>query len=247
MDKYLELQNGDRIHYLKFGKGKPLLLLPSMWLSSRSYSKLGKELGKYYMVYVLDLYKGKSVFKDTAKNYKDYCEELLLVIDKLNLKKYYLCGISLSGVIVNKFIHEYSPKPEKAFLISTTILPVQIQKQTFTLLKGYMMLFYHNFFSINGTLINIKWLADGLDFAGRHFMQALAEGEFASKVSLDHVAVMPVPTKLLYAKKDEYLPSGTFDDHLNVKNLDAETVNEYHTWFFGREAELAGKMHKFLH
>jgi hypothetical protein len=74
----------------------------------------------------------------------------------------------------------------------------------------------------------------------------LAEAQFAATLTLEYSDSMPVNTKLIYALKDEYLPPGTSDELLKVKNLELEAVNEYHTWFFGREAELASKMHEFL-
>jgi pimeloyl-ACP methyl ester carboxylesterase len=246
MDKCIKLKNGNEIHYLQFGKGKPLILLPSLWLTSKSYTALAKQLSKYYKVYVPDLYKGKSSFLNEATNIDAYATELADFIKQIRLKDYYLVGISFSGVIVRKYLFDYLPKPKKLLLVSTTVLPFKTRSQRLNLLLGYFKLLLNNTFSIRGVLVNLMWIVDSIEFAIRHPKQFVLEGLIASSFELREIRSLPVSTKLIFAKKDEFVPFEITKKLMKVKNLELEIVDEFHGWFFKREKELAQKIYGFF-
>lgn len=246
MDKFILNGVKDKLHYLEFGKGKPVILIPSLWVTSKTYFVLGREIGKYYHVYIPDLYCGKSKFENNAIKIEDYIQLLAEFIRKLNIKKYYLVGISLSGIIIAKFLLKYKRLPIKSFLISTTVLPLKLKNQRLFLFRGYIMILVHNLSSFSGLKTNWLWISDGLENAWRHFRQALIQGLIASSVKIENIKRLPVPVKLIFALRDEFIPREAVGRLAKVKNLDLETIDGYHGWFFRREKELALKIRKFF-
>ena len=203
-------------------------------------------MGKHYKVHIPDLYKGKSLFLKEATSIENYVTELARFIDRMHFTDYYLIGISLSGIIVNKYVLGYPLKPKKLFLVSTTILPLKIKRQRQTLFWGYLKLLYHNMFSLKGISVNLMWIIDGMENAIMHFRQTILEGIIASSLKIKEIKSLPISTKLIFARKDEYIPSEAVNRLSKVKNLELEVVNGYHGWFFGREEELVQKIYKFL-
>lgn len=246
MDKFISLGENGKLRYLEFGKGKPLILIPSLWVTSKTYTALGRELGKYYHVYIPDLYCGKSEFTHIATSIEDYITLLTVFIRKLRLKKFYLIGISISGIIITKYLLKYKNLPVKVFLISTTVLPLKLKHQRIYLFWGYIMILFHNMFSLGGLKTNWLWISDGLEYAWRHFRQAWTQGLIASSLKIENIKRLPVPVKLVFALHDEFIPREALGRLARVKNLDLETIDNYHGWFFRREKELAKKIRKFF-
>jgi len=63
--KFLNTNDG-KIHYLEGGKGDTVILLPSLWLTSRLYKIFAEQLSQDYQVLIPDFYKGKSQFKSSV-------------------------------------------------------------------------------------------------------------------------------------------------------------------------------------
>lgn len=222
------------------------MLLPSLWVTSTSYRALGQELGKFYHVFIPDIFRGKSEFSGVAVSIDAYVAKLAEFIQSLRLKNYYLVGVSLSGIIATKYVLAYPNKPKKMFLVSTTVLPLRIKHERLTLLWGYVMLLYHNMFSREGWVKNWLWITDGLDYARRHFRQAWTEGLIATSLKIDNITQLPVPTKLVFALRDEFVPREAVSRLQKVENLEVETVDDYHGWFFRHEEELVQKIVRYF-
>lgn len=242
----LLIGRNNSIHYLEFGKGEPLVLVPSLWVTSKSYVALGQALGTQYHVFIPDLYRGKSEFSGTATSIEDYVAMLGEFIRRLHLSRYYLIGVSLSGIVATKYVLNKTNLPIKLLLVSSTVLPLNIKNPRRTLFWGYLMLLYHNMFSIEGLAVNWLWITDGLENVWRHFRQAWTEGLIATSLEIKDVKRLPVPTKLIFALRDEFIPREAFDRSRTVKNLELEAVDGYHGWFFRHEQELVTKIFKFF-
>lgn len=246
LDKFITMNSGDTVHYLEFGKGEPLVLVPSLWVTSKSYVALGQELGKFYRVFTPDIFRGKSEFSGVATHIDTYTAKLAEFIDRVHLKNYYLVCVSLSGIIASKYICTYPNRPKKMFLISTTVLPLRMKYERLTLFWGYLTLVYHNMFSFGGIATNWLWMTDGLDNARLHFRQAWTEGLIATSLDIENVKQLPVPTKLVFALRDEFVPREAVSRLQKVGNLEIETVDRYHGWFFRHEEELAKKIYEYF-
>jgi esterase/lipase len=246
MYNFLQLNSKNKIHYYVIGKGKPLILLPSMWVTSRSYLTLGKVLSRNYKVYIPDIYRGRSIFNKNTNKLVDYENWLTQFINKLKIKDFYLVGISLSGMITNKYLNNPHPNPKRVFLVSTTILPPDLVHRRTTLLFGYIRLLYHNLFSVYGIKTNMLWTTDALVNIFRHPGQMVAEGKMAIDLEINEVGKIPVETKLLFASKDEFLPYKSVEKLKKVRNLSVEKIDGCHCWFFGKEEMLANKIKDFF-
>lgn len=226
----------DYTHYLDFGRGETLVLLPSNWLTSQSYKSIAQKLATKYRVIVPDLYRGSSKFRENALSVNDYCQKLHFLLRSLNVKSYYLMGISFSSLIAVQFIYQYPSELKKVILISPIACKPWLTGKKFTFLTGligYLELFFHNAISWKGTQINFSWLSDGFfNFLVKHPKQFFLDTIIATSQNKYSMTKIPVPTKILLANKDEFIPYKAF---INIKwpeNLETETVDGHHGWFF---------------
>jgi len=243
---FVKLKYCDSIHYLDFGKGKTLVLLPSLWVTSKSYTMLGGELAEKYRVLIPDLYRGESKFRRTAKNIDDYVEQLYRFLEKLHITDCYLVGISASGATATKFVLKYPDLVKKLFLISSSIISFKTPSRKIALFWGYLKLFFHNFYSLKGIATNLTWAKDGLLSGLCHPKQAIMEGLITTTLENEEIKALPIPTKLLFAKSDEFIPLEVINKMQNISNLQLEILDEHHAWFFGREGVLARKIFSFF-
>jgi len=234
--------NSNKIHYLTGGQGKTLILLPSLWITSTSYHVLGSELSKYFQVIIPDIYRGKSHFNKNATNIDDYVKSLSYFVEALSLKKFYLVGVSFSGLLATKYTLKHSNTIYKLFLVSTAVGPLSVKNKRLLLILGYAKLLFHNMFSSDGIKTNILWLRDSIQNLMRHPLQVLYEGIVATSDDKNHVFDMNVPTKLLFARKDEFIPVKVLSVMEKISNLEIEVVDHYHAWFFKQEDILAKKI-----
>jgi pimeloyl-ACP methyl ester carboxylesterase len=230
--KFIRLSN-QYLHYLEAGKGKTVILLPSLWVTSKSYAGLGDILSQKYHVLIPDIFKGSSVFTQKATDLYDYIDPLLEFLKLLRLSEYYLIGISGSGFLASAFINRTSHKPKHLLLFSTTYHPDVLNgNRVLSILKSYLLLLWHNFHSWQGTKINLLWLGDGLTFLFRHPYQYFQEVLFDIEDKYQ-LAATPVPTTLYTATQDEFLSLETVvGKNEKIKNLQVVPVVGYHTWFF---------------
>ncbi|KKU10787.1 MAG: alpha/beta hydrolase fold protein [Parcubacteria group bacterium GW2011_GWA2_46_7] len=242
--------NTSKIHYLTAGGGMTLVLLPSLWVTSESYIFLGSELSKNFKVIIPDIYRGESVFDKNTKNIDDYVESLYDFIKALSIDKFYLVGISFSGLVATQYAFQHAKSINRLFLVSTTAVPLLIKNKKLILIFGYAKLLYHNMFSGDGIKTNLLWLNDSIKNLIRHPKQVIYEGFLATSNYDDNITDMKVPTKLIFAKKDEFIPTETLTETLikmkKITNLEVEVVDHYHAWFFRHEDELAKRVVDFF-
>ena len=117
--------NSNKIHYLTAGQGKTLVLLPSLWVTSKSYIRLGIVLSKNFKVIIPDIYRGASVFYKNGKNIDDYVDSFAQFTKALSLNEFYLIGISFSGLLATMYALQHSNLINKLFLVSTATVPIQ--------------------------------------------------------------------------------------------------------------------------
>lgn len=246
MGRTIGVERNGRIFYREFGTGNPLVLVPSLWVTSKSYVVLGEELGKYFHVFIPDIYRGNSTFSKVATSLDEYVDTLSIFIENLRLKNYFLVGVSLSGITATKYVLKYKNRPKKVFLLSTTILPLNLKRERRTLFIGYFRLVFHNLFSLEGWRKNWLWITDGLENVVRHFRQAWIEGIIATSLEIEDIKSLPIPTKLIFALHDEFIPSEAVERLSKIKNLQVQVVEGYHGWFFGHEKELVREITHFF-
>jgi pimeloyl-ACP methyl ester carboxylesterase len=246
MHTSVTLDSKETIHYLEFGSGKTVIILPSLWVTSRSFERLGKEMGKYYHVLIPDIYRGKSTFPHTGTSIDAYASKLEEFIDRLQIKTYFLIGNSLSGFVATEFVFRHTPLPKKMILISTTVVPLGKKHQRMELSVGHIFLVIHNLFSFDGIRTNWMWYSDGFVNMCRHFRQVVTEGLIGLSITVKVRQRLPVPTKLIFALRDEFFPRDMVKRFPMIKNLDVECVDGRHGWFFLHEKELTNMIVRYF-
>ena len=244
--QFIQFDKTNKTHYLVAGHGDVLILLPSLWVTSESYISLGSELSKNFKVIIPDIYRGKSVFDKNTGNIDDYVEAFYNLIKALSIDKFYLVGVSFSGLVATKYILQHPKTINKLFLVSTTAVPLLFKYKKLILIYGYIKLLYHNLFSIDGIKTNLLWCSDSIKNLVRHPVQVINEGFIATSNYDDRVSDMNVPTKLVFAKKDEFISKETLIRMRKIKNLEIEIVDHFHAWFFKHEDELANRIVAFF-
>ena len=237
----------DAVSYEEFGSGKEVvILLPSLWVTSKSYRTLGKELSSKYRVLIPDLYKGKSSFSKSARSLSDYAQALNLFTETLGLSGFYLLGISFSGLVSVKYSQLYPQRVKRLFLASTLTVPIEIKNRKLILFWGYLKLLFRNCFSLSGIRANVLWFVDGLTYFLRHPKQFFLESLVATNGYDNKFSEMTVPTKLVFALKDEFINVAYLENMKSIGNVEIETVDGYHAWFFYKEKVFADKVLGFL-
>lgn len=242
---FIALKN-QKVHYLIGGKGDYLILLPSLWLTSKSYKQIGKKLSRYYTVVIPDIYKGKSIFRTSVYTTKDYVILLKAFIDKLKMPKTYLLGVSLSGILATEFSNKFPETINKLLLISTSATIIKMKYKLFKLISGYIRVIFNNLFSIKGFKANLMWLIDTFQYFIRQPKQYLLEGSIAIKNYEKPTLKMKVASKLIFAKKDEFIPLEIVNINSKIKGLEVEIVDKTHAWMFIEQEELINKIREYF-
>ncbi|MFC1624807.1 alpha/beta fold hydrolase [Patescibacteria group bacterium] len=233
MQSYYVQINHQKLHYLENGEGECIVLLPSLSITSESYRELGDLLSKDFHVIIPDLYKGKSRFSKSVGHVKFYSQAFEEFIEKMNIKNYYLIGISGSGLLSSYIVKSIKNKPNKMLLFSTTFDPTILKYVGMRLLKGFPKLMANNMFSIRGIRTSILWLKDGFGYFLRHPIQFLREASVDFGQDADFSSSSPIDTTLFLAGKDEFFADiNSAIESQRVTNLRVEKIDGSHCWFF---------------
>lgn len=242
---FIELQT-QRVHFLIGGEGQTVILLPSHWLSSYSYQLLGELLTPYYRVVIPDIYKGRSVFSGVSGSFKDQAEILNILIKKLKINEFHLIGISFSGLIVLEYFRNFPQNLKKVLLFSTTVAPVLEQNKYLKLMWGYVKLIYYNLRSKDKVKNVLLWIYDAMYFFLKHPRQFWKEPVLTVNYIQPDYHLSDHKFKLIYPLCDEFLPPYLLSKNREIKNLEIETVDDDHTWFFINRDLFIQKVREFF-
>jgi len=243
--KFLRLKN-KLVHYLIGGQGDYLIILPSLWVTSKSYEEIGEKLSKYFTVVIPDIYKGNSKFKKPTLNIKDNIFLLNSFINELHLTKYYLLGISIGGVFATIFTNTFPKKIKKLLLISSSATFIETNLKVLRLIIGYIKLLLNNSLSIKGLKTNLLFISDSIKYFLKHPKQYILEGLIAIKNYGKPTLKMKVNSKLIFAKKDEFIPFEAVRINSQIENLKIEVVDKTHAWMFIEQEEMVKRIREFF-
>lgn len=233
----------DYVHCLSYGNGELLVLLPSNWLTSKSYQSIAIRLAERYRVVVPDLFRGNSRYTKNATTINHYVSALHKFLENLNVRKFYLMGFSFSGMVAVDYAKQYPEDIKGMILVNSIKYPLFLKKRNFTPINGYIKLFYHNSFSLKGMKINLLWFIEGINYFFNHTKQFFLDALIAIKYSKDIILKPQFPVKILVASNDEYM---NYKTPQKRKNIDIEVVNGNHAWYFLNEDLLIEKIFNFL-
>ncbi|UKB83259.1 alpha/beta fold hydrolase [Chryseobacterium sp. MEBOG06] len=136
---YLKLKDTN-LYYEIYGEGEPLVLLHGNSGSIKDYYQQIPVLAKQYKVIAIDTRgQGKSV--DTSEKdftYKQFADDLKVLVDQLNLKKINIAGWSDGGNTGLEFALKYPENLNKLVTIGANAFPKGVDEKLFTYFKQQM-------------------------------------------------------------------------------------------------------------
>ena len=118
----LNLNTGININYNLTGKGESIIFLHNGFDSTSTWSKIREKMSKYFTVIDYDRYgyglSDRLIHEITGDIIEHGVEELNNLVNKLNLKIFYLCGHCLGGAIAIYYTIKYPHKVKKLIIES---------------------------------------------------------------------------------------------------------------------------------
>lgn len=110
------------IYYESYGKGKPLIILNGIMMSTVSWQSFVKSFSQYNRLILVDMLDQGNSSKLVDKSYDQslQVEVVKALVDHLKLDKIYLFGISYGGEVAMKFALEHQDRVERLLLFNTT-------------------------------------------------------------------------------------------------------------------------------
>lgn len=126
-----------QMHYKKFGKGQPLIILHGLFGMSDNWMTISKRIAKKHTVFLPDIRNhGLSPHTDDF-NYELIAGDLDEFISQQNLNEVRLIGHSMGGKAVMRFSLEFPEKVEKLVLVD--IAPKKYEHLFFRNLLNFMV------------------------------------------------------------------------------------------------------------
>ena len=110
-----------RCYYEILGEGEPLLLIPGLGGNCRVWDPLLPHFAEHFSVIVFDPRGlGKSVGRRKPRTLADYSADLAELLDKLQLDKVHVLGLSLGGIVAQRFAIDHPSRIDRLVLVSCT-------------------------------------------------------------------------------------------------------------------------------
>ncbi|MGN6283144.1 alpha/beta fold hydrolase [Frateuria sp.] len=123
-DGTLDRPDGAKIHYQVSGHGQPMLLIHGYPLSGELFAKNRDALDDHYTVITLDQRGyGQSKAPDANATIQTYAKDALALLDKLQVDKAIIGGMSMGGPIALEMYREAPQRFAGLMLIDTTAKP----------------------------------------------------------------------------------------------------------------------------
>jgi pimeloyl-ACP methyl ester carboxylesterase len=110
-----------RAYYEVLGEGEPLLLIPGLGATCRVWDPIVPHLAEHFSLVLVDnrdigLSKGRRRVRTLA----DYSTDLVELLDLLRIDRAHVLGLSLGGIIAQRFAVDHAARVERLVLISCT-------------------------------------------------------------------------------------------------------------------------------
>jgi 3-oxoadipate enol-lactonase len=110
-----------RCYYELLGEGEPLLLIPGLGGSCRVWDSLAPLLANNFSLILIDNRGlGRSESKRKPRTLADYSADIAELLDKLQLDRVHVLGLSLGGIIAQRFAIDHAPRVHRLVLVSCT-------------------------------------------------------------------------------------------------------------------------------
>ena len=126
---YINIMNKN-IYYKEYGNGEPVVFLNGMMMATNSWSPFIKTVSKNYRMITIDLLdQGKSDSYEGSYTIETQAGFLKGFLDKLELSKVYLVGMSYGGKVALNFTLKYGYKVKSLILSNTDSYTTNIMKE----------------------------------------------------------------------------------------------------------------------
>jgi 3-oxoadipate enol-lactonase len=110
-----------RCYYEIRGEGDPLLLIPGLGGSCRSWDPVVPELSRHYTLVLFDnRAMGQSIARRPARDLAHLASDALELLDFLQLERTHVIGISLGGIIAQRLAMDHPSRVDRLALVSCT-------------------------------------------------------------------------------------------------------------------------------
>ncbi len=108
-----------RCYYELRGQGEPLLLIPGLGNTCRQWDPIAADLAKHFCLISVDNRGvGQSVARRHPTTLRDYTADLVELLDHLQVARTHVMGLSLGGVIAQRFAIDHPDQASRLVLIS---------------------------------------------------------------------------------------------------------------------------------
>src|SRR5712671_2517731 len=109
-----------RSYYELLGEGDCVLMIPGLGATCRSWDPIAPDLAQHFSLILPDNRDvGKSVGKRKPHSLSDFAADLVDLLDRLQVERTHVVGISLGGVIAQQFAIQHPSRVDRLILIST--------------------------------------------------------------------------------------------------------------------------------
>jgi len=110
-----------RCYYEVLGQGDPLLLIPGLGLTCRTWEEVAPELAQHFSLILLDNRGiGLSAPKRPPRTLADYSADVIELLDHLQLDRVHVLGLSLGGIIAQRVAVDHPSRVNRLVLVSCT-------------------------------------------------------------------------------------------------------------------------------
>lgn len=110
-----------RAYYEVIGDGEPLLLIPGLGATCRVWDPVVPLLAEHFSLILVDNRDiGLSRGRRRARTLADYATDLVELLDHLRLDRAHVLGLSLGGIIAQRFAVDHASRVDRLVLISCT-------------------------------------------------------------------------------------------------------------------------------
>lgn len=108
-----------RSYYELIGEGEPLLFIPGLGGTCRVWDPIVPELAAHFSLILVDNRGiGRSVARRKPRSLADYSSDLVELLDELQLDRAHVLGLSLGGIIAQRFAMDHPSRVDRLVLVS---------------------------------------------------------------------------------------------------------------------------------
>lgn len=109
-----------RLEYHLSGCGAPLILVPGLGSTRSTYASAIDNLSDHFTVISINNRGiGESVAKRPPTRLHDYAADIVELLDHLQIERAHVLGLSLGGMIAQRFAMDHAPRLDRLVLMST--------------------------------------------------------------------------------------------------------------------------------